>query len=382
MLPKENYFVQSVFDDELQRLFGRGYQYVGLTDDLANNRDFVCLDHGGASIVVQNFKGELRAFQNVCSHMFSKIQHEERGNRPLLCRYHGWSYDETGYPSGMPNRSDFVAEGQRDASLCLRRYPVETVGKFVFIKRGEGGPSLPAFLGSFHQVLLDFSRYMGPEIHYSNMPHAANWKLLMENVLDVAHCAVLHKDSFVPLGFCRVGIQDVVIDRGHSSHHAPRSEVEDESVRRRFLAHLKKREFHHNTFYHINIFPNLLLASTEGISFYVGHVLPIAPDQTILRIRYFEPAVELTAPRHRARQDLLNEQTNRNGTTIIGEDRDVLEGIQQVIKVADAPGRIGRSERRIHAFHQHYRQLMGGAVAAGQPDLSDTVAAIASAQGI
>jgi len=381
MLPKENYFAQAVFDDEMQRLFRRGYQYVGLTDDLANNRDFVCLDHAGVAVVVQNFKGELRAFQNVCSHQFSKIQLEERGNRPLVCRYHGWSYDETGYPSGMPQRSDFVAEGQRDARLCLTRYPVETVGKFVFIKHGEGGPSLPDHLGRFHQVLLDFSRYMGPEIHYSNMRHAANWKLLMENVLDVAHCAVLHKDSFVPLGFCRVGIQDVVVDRGHSSHHAPRSEVEDESVRRRFLAHLKKREFHHNTFYHINIFPNLLLASTEGISFYVGHVLPIAPDQTILRIRYFEPNVELSAPRHRARQDLLNEQTNRNGTTIIDEDRVVLEGIQQVIKVADATGRIGRSERRIHAFHQHYLERMGEAGAELQRDANEALLAGASAHG-
>jgi phenylpropionate dioxygenase-like ring-hydroxylating dioxygenase large terminal subunit len=381
MLPKETYFAQAIFDEEMQRLFTSGYQYVGLTDDLANNRDFICLNHAGAAIVVQNFKGELRAFQNVCSHMFSKIQFEERGNRPLLCRYHGWSYDETGYPAGMPQRSDFVADGQRDPSLCLTRYPVETVGKFVFIKHGESGQSLADYLGSFYQVLLDFSRYMGPEIHYSNMRHAANWKLLIENVLDVAHCAVLHKDSFVPLGFCRVGIEDVVIDRGHSSHHAPRSEVEEESIRRRFLAHLKKREFHHDSFYHINIFPNLLLASTEGISFYVGHVLPIGPDETILRIRYFEPKVELSAPRHRARQDLLNEQTNQNGTSIIDEDRVVLETIQQAIKVADGPGRIGRSEQRIHAFHQHYLELMGDADAAGQSELGGALHSRASAHG-
>ena len=359
MLPKETYFQQAVFNDELKRLFGTGYQYVGLTDDLTNNRDFLCFDHGGASIVVQNFKGVIKAFKNVCSHMFAKIQMEERGNRPLLCRYHGWSYDETGYPSGMPNRPDFVTSGERDPNLCLTEYPVETVGRFVFVKRSETGQSLQQFLGRFHQVLLDFSRYMGPEIHYSNLRHAANWKLLLENVLDIAHCAVLHKDSFVPLGFCRVGIQDIQIEGGHSSHHAPRSEVEDENIRRRFLSHLRKREFHHDTFYHINIFPNLLVASTEGISFYVGHVLPIGPAETILRIRYFEPAVELTAPRHRARQDMLNEQTNANGTKIIDEDRLVLEGVQQVIQTADRPGRIGRSEARVRAFHEHDQEQMG-----------------------
>ena len=381
MIPKHNYYAPDVLEREGERIFKSGYQYVGLTDDLANHRDFICVDHFGTSVVVQNFKGELRAFQNVCSHMFSKIQFEERGNRPLLCRYHGWSYDETGYPVGMPRRADFMNGGERDERLCLTRYPIEIAGKFVFIKRDDRAPSLPDFLGSFHQVLVDFSRFLGPEIYFGNVRHAANWKLLVENVVDKGHCPVLHKDSFVPLGFCQLDVEDVVIDHGHSSHHVPRAEIEEESIRRRFLAHLRSREFHHDSFYHINIFPNLLLASTEGISFYVGHVLPIGPDETILRIRYFEPKVELSAPRHRARQDLLNEQTNHNGTSIIDEDRVVLETIQQSIKVADGPGRIGRSEQRIHAFHQHYLELMGEDLAVGQPELSGAVQPRASARG-
>lgn len=381
MIPKRNYYAPDVLERESERVFKTGYQYVGLTDDLANNRDFVCVDHFGASIVVQNFKGELRAFQNVCSHMFSKIQFEERGNRPLLCRYHGWSYDETGYPAGMPRRADFLESAQRDERLCLTSYKVETAGKFVFIRRDDSAPSLRDFLGNFHEVLVDFSRYLGPEIYYGNMRHAANWKLLVENVVDKGHCSILHKDSFVPLGFCRLDVEDVVIDCGHSSHHVPRTEVEEESVRRRFLAHLKSREFHHDSFYHINIFPNLLLASTEGISFYVGHVLPIGPDETILRIRYFEPKVELTAPRHRARQDMLNEQTNQNGIAIIDEDRVVLESIQQAIKVADGPGRVGRSEQRIHAFHHHYMKLMEGTVAPAHVSPAVTEIVEANARG-
>ncbi len=51
MLPKETYFAQAIFDEEMQRLFTSGYQFVGLTDDLANHRDFVCLDHAGAGQV-------------------------------------------------------------------------------------------------------------------------------------------------------------------------------------------------------------------------------------------------------------------------------------------------------------------------------------------
>jgi hypothetical protein len=65
---------------------------------------------------------------------------------------------------------------------------------------------------------------------------------------------------------------------------------------------------------------------------------------------------------------MLNEQTNRNGTGIIDEDREVLESIQQAIKVADGLGRIGRSEQRIHAFHRHYLELMGETTALPQVD--------------
>jgi hypothetical protein len=113
----------------------------------------------------------------------------------------------------------------------------------------------------------------------------------------------------------------------------------------------------------------------------VGHVLPVGPDETILRIRYFEPNVELTAPRHRARQDLLNEQTNHNGTAIIDEDRVVLESIQQAIKVADGPGRVGRSEQRIHAFHRHYLELMGETGTPSEVDQVVPEMAKASANG-
>ena len=89
MIPKLNYQSAAVLDEEMRLLFKGGFQFAALATELAGNRDFVVVEQHDCSIVVQNFKGELRAFQNVCSHRFNKIQTEERGNRPLTCRYHG-----------------------------------------------------------------------------------------------------------------------------------------------------------------------------------------------------------------------------------------------------------------------------------------------------
>src|SRR4028118_1462629 len=82
-IAKESYFSDSAFQNEMRRIFHRGYQFLALTTELANHKDFVCVDFFGCSIVVQNFRGTIKAFENICTHRFNKIQVEERGNRAL-----------------------------------------------------------------------------------------------------------------------------------------------------------------------------------------------------------------------------------------------------------------------------------------------------------
>lgn len=362
MISPETYHQRPIFDAELERLFGTGFQFVGMASELANDRDFVCLDHAGSAIVVQNFKGAIKAFRNVCSHRFSKIQCSDKGNRPLTCRYHGWSYDASGFPYGMPKRDEYNVEENAE-TLRLTQYRVETCGEFVFVDLGGGG-SLQSYLGDYYQVLEDISRNLGAQIHYAVVPHAANWKILVENVLDNHHCAILHRETFLAFGFCRLPLEEISFDGPHSSFHVPRAPVEREALRRRAFSHLNGRGYAHDSFYHALIFPNLFIASNEGMSFYVGHALPVAPDRTLLRVRYFEPRMDFTAGQ-RTRQDVVNEQTRANGLKIIEEDRPILEAVQLGAEAADKPGIVAASESRIIAFMDHYHARMSGREAAG-----------------
>src|SRR5690606_24925094 len=106
----------------------------------------------------------------------------------------------------------------------------------------------------------------------------------------------VHPDTFITgLGVGRKPISNVEMSaQGHSSSHFPRTPIKRESLRKRIISHLDGRGFIHDSFYHIHIFPNLFISSTEGTSFYVGHAVPLSADQTSLRVRFFEPAVELT----------------------------------------------------------------------------------------
>jgi phenylpropionate dioxygenase-like ring-hydroxylating dioxygenase large terminal subunit len=355
MIPNDAYYRQDLFEQEMERLFATGWAFVGHRSELANDKDFICLEHWGCSIVVQNFKGELKAFKNVCTHRFNQIQFEPKGNRPFTCRYHGWTFNSQGQPIGAAGR---VADAENVLhSLCLTPYRIEACGDFIFVARERATETLPEYLGGFYAILEDLSLHLGQSIYFNHVPHQANWKVLVENVIDNSHCALLHKESFVSFGFCRNPVEDVKIDGLHSSWHVPRSALPRDGLRNRALSHLKNRGFSHDSFYHLYIWPNLFLASTEGISFYVGQALPISPDQTQLRVRYFEPKVDLK-PSERQRQDLLNEQTRVYGLDVVEEDRPILESIQRNVRLADGPGAMVKGEPRIAAFMSSYEQAM------------------------
>ena len=350
------YYAPEVFKEELGRIFGQDFQFVAMADELADDRDYVCVQHAGASIVVQNFKGELKAFTNVCSHRFKRIQDEVRGNRALSCMYHGWTYDRTGYPSGLPKRTQYERDGQRDPGLCLTEHEVATCGKFVFVK-SAGPRTLRDQLGGFYSVLEELSPHIGAQIHFSEVPTQANWKLLVENVVECYHCVVIHQETFLASGYGKAAADEVVIEGGKSRFHLPRLDARDEAKRKRFLSHLKDRSLAHNSFHHIYIFPNLFVASTEGMHFYVGQALPISATESLLRVRYYEPA-HAFASWKRGRQDMLNAETTAIGLKLIEEDRAILESIQHGVRHADKAGVLGEEEIRIRSFQDHYRRVM------------------------
>lgn len=369
MIAKTAFLDEDVLRQEVDRLFQGGFIFAGLIAELANERDFVTVDYAGAAVVVQNFKGELRAFQNVCAHQFAKIQFDVRGNRPLMCRYHGWNYDATGYPFGIPKRSEYKLADVPRECLSLKRYRVETCGVFVFVCELDCPFDLRMFLGGFWNTLQELGAHFGREYKFAEVPHRANWKLLVENVLDNYHCTTLHPETFLADGFCQTAPEKVVVDGPHSSFHVPRTPTpreEQERLRRRFLSHLANRTLTHDSYHHIFIFPNLFVASTEGTTFFVGQALPEAAGRTNLRLRYLEPAG--IPARSRSRQEMVNQSYGENGLKIIvEEDLPVLETVQQGLAISDRPGFIGEGEVRIREWRDAYGRAMEDGLAAVLP---------------
>ncbi len=196
-IPADHYWREDVLARELETVFKPSWLCVGFVDDLKNDRDFITAKIGPQSIVVQNFSGVLKAFKNVCSHRFSRIQTEPCGNRLLQCPYHGWTYDAAGKPIGIPlNSSSFGFTDADKTALALTSYTLETVGHFVFVRMSLDGPSLREFLGSFHDDLAHVSAVCPDRFEQESYDWAANWKLGMDNAAEGYHVPLVHAESF------------------------------------------------------------------------------------------------------------------------------------------------------------------------------------------
>lgn len=357
LISRTAYFDEGIFSEEIQQIYRSNYLFVGLTTELENNRDFVCLNMPGLSAVVQNFNGQLRAFHNVCSHRFNLIQWEARGNRPFTCRYHAWSYDAEGNPLGdRPSR--LVCSDDSNTSLALRKLRLEICGKFVFVADESVRHTLREQLGDLFESIEELSGHFGKEIHFGEIPHAANWKLLVENVLECLHCSLVHKDTFLAkLGIGRMPLEGIMFSKNNSSAHAPTSGRIGGGSKDRVVSYLEKRKLKHKSFHHFYVFPNLFIASSEGASFYVGQAIPISSGKSCLRFRLFEPNIEYS-PVEREIQNVLNEHNVSFSSQLISEDQQVIENVQKGIVCSDKNGCLDQEEVRIVHFMKTYNTIM------------------------
>lgn len=123
-----------------------GWFCVGPAQALAEDGDHLSLDLPGCSVTIQNFRGTIAGFLNVCSHRATQMRPRGRGNGLLRCPYHGWVYNQKGIPVGIPDNDQLfqLTPADRDA-LALPSVAVTRRGALLFLRLDHPeGPSLGA----------------------------------------------------------------------------------------------------------------------------------------------------------------------------------------------------------------------------------------------
>ncbi len=376
LIEPRDYTDSGRFKTELERVFLRRWILAGATDGLANDQDFRCINVGGISVVLQNFEGEIRAFNNVCSHRFARLQADPCGNRELKCPYHGWIYNEAGLPYAIP-RKPLIAE-ITPATLCdyrLSRWHVRTVGPLIFIKKEHAGEELAEDdlemqFGDFMEPLAQLASACGELVENTAHVVKANWKLVVENTLEGYHVDCVHPNTIRKLGMTgltkNTSSAEPTIDSGsrftfagqNSAVFSPmNTEVSARMDRTyKFLANRPQKLAGYRHYY---FFPSFVFASTRGESFSIQRILPI--DESTTELTSFLFATNGLGDLSRM-EAALRKQFYASAAEFVQaiflEDAGICEQVQKSIGFAHGTGVLSDEEERICGFHQAYRAAL------------------------
>jgi choline monooxygenase len=371
LLPPRAYADPHWLDREQRRLFDRSWALVADATALREVGSQVVTRAGRSPIVVvrtADGPDGLRAFHNVCRHRGMAFADGTRCGASFRCPYHGWEWDLDGTLVRVPQRRtqfpdlDERALGLHPAAVAEWRgmvfvnpEPEPAAGRFTVALAG-----LDAHLGSFRPELL-------PEVAHVRTEVGFNWKLFVENHIDVYHLWYLHDASLAAFDHTR--FEHHALGSNWASYEpmrrlpaprplpAPLTDLDDPAsgpggldARPRpdddAIRHLDDRD-RHGIQAHM-LFPNTLMAASSAFfATYAVHPIDPARSWIDLRVRA-EPHADVAAVTASIR-------------AFIDEDVAACEQVQAAVAARRfGVGPLARThERPITTFHTNLLDALG-----------------------
>lgn len=194
----------AVFAAEQERIFRRAWLYVGHESQVPSTGDWLLTQLGpDEMILIRGEEGALSLLHNRCPHRGARLVAAERGSsRHLICPYHAWSFDPAGRLTGLPLPEGYTPGFLDDAQgrQVARAPRLQSYRGFVFASHAAEGPSLPEFLGGI-AFAIDNLVDRAPAGRVTQvggalrMLYRGNWKLFMENAVDLVHPGFVHASA-------------------------------------------------------------------------------------------------------------------------------------------------------------------------------------------
>ena len=378
LLPPAAYIDQAWFERERTLLFEPLWQFFGLKTMLRKPNDFVVRRLGDVPVVVQNFSGQLRAFENLCVHRKNPLQTQPQGNRPLVCGYHGWGYDSEGIAANIPfERELYRYPDWEKSELKLHSFPVEVVGNLVFISLSQQPPPLTAqFDAKLLASLTEVSEAFDDETIITTLKLNCNWKLAYENLRDSHHPRYVHSQSLyknvkfgVDMTASAIADARQVVENGFPDQSSAMRTLRSfsngglnepmESLTAYAWHQHVERYGELDWYYNWLVFPNLHVASgSGGYSFIIEHHVPVSASRTDLIVYY---VTGRKRSRYATSASVLREHM-LGGGRVLREDIRVMENIQSALHKGATPARLGEYEYANATIERWYTDVMNGTV--------------------
>ncbi len=331
------YTDKNIFEDEYNKIFSRS-SFVcdeGLIEEQGSY--YSSLNFGRPVTARGSDDGCYRLIDNVCLHRNNLIDPVGSGIRDFRCNYHGWSYSPDGSLLRAPlAKSDCLERKFLNSELLSKYQNLLFLDKTGFIKQEID--------------LLDELNYSDCGTFYrSELVHDANWKLLVENVVESYHISFVHAESFVSTGITSSSL-NINKYQGRSSYF----EIENKLVSPKEPPASPGSK----NYKHVYIFPNLFISITAGMIGFMSHVVPISPEKSILRWRLFE--TKKMAGLKESVRKLMRDNSISFTNKVLGEDLVLLNNSQIGIAHSLSAHQLQDVEERLRHFQLSYESAMRG----------------------
>jgi Rieske 2Fe-2S family protein len=179
---------------EKRNIFERDWLFVAREEELPNPGDYLTLDILGEPIIVsRDQSGKLSAFANSCLHRGVAVAQGKGNAARFTCPYHAWTYDTSGKLIGAPMMDEVACFNK--ATARLKPLGLRVWKGNVMVTLNPKPVDFDSFIAPFEPA-AEFSR---PELcsiaHTMMIKFPCNWKMCVENVLDLYHVGTVHGAS-------------------------------------------------------------------------------------------------------------------------------------------------------------------------------------------
>lgn len=145
-------------------------------------------------VLYRDTRGTVVALEDRCVHRQAPLSLGEVVGDHIQCGYHGFTFDGTGACVRVPSQ-DRVPPG-----ACVRAYPVVEKQGFVHIWAGN-----PHETETFQPFDFPFAAREGLNARYASLTGAFDYRLLIDNLMDLTHLSFTHKNTIGAGGVAEAG---------------------------------------------------------------------------------------------------------------------------------------------------------------------------------
>jgi Rieske 2Fe-2S family protein len=290
-LPGALYAKPDVVAQEKEKIFLETWLCVAREEELANVGDYLTgLICDEPYVLTRNESGTVSAFMNMCLHRGVAIATGKGNTQDFSCPYHAWLYDLEGKLITAPGM------GKTEVDLSdrrLRPLAVSVWRGWVFISFNETPVDFEEFIGPVAQEMWWFKTDECRFAEKMQIEIDCNWKLLVENLVDIYHVPVLHTGTFGRFNDYK-DLDMKLLPRGGWAYDQ-KAKSHSKTGKRLFPTLPWLEGLPEDTSSRAGIFPNISI-SMRSDSLRMWQVWPISPSRTRLDIYLMFPHVAFEQP--------------------------------------------------------------------------------------